>query len=224
MLRPENFFDLADFEHRALFADAEFVWEALTRLPEYLAAKLVAGIHGELAPTAVVKGEVYIGAGTVVEPGAMICGPTIIGRNCQVRQGAYIRGNCLIGDDAVVGHCSEVKGAIFLPGAGAPHFNYVGDAILGRMTNLGAGSIFSNLKLVGDEVIVHAEGKEYRTGLRKFGGAIGDGVQVGCNAVLNPGTLLGRNCLVYPCASVRGYYPANSVIQLIQPSRVGRAR
>ncbi len=221
MLKPEDFFDLQDFEHREIFAQAEFVWDALKVLPAYLKENLRPAVNGEVAPTAVVRGEVFIGEGTVVEPGAMISGPTIIGRGCHIRQGAYIRGNCLIGDKAIVGHCTEVKGSIFLPGASAPHFNYVGDSLLGRKTNMGAGSILSNFKLTGDEIVVEVEGKSYPTGLRKFGGAVGDKTQVGCNAVLNPGCILGPGCLVYPCASVRGYHPANAVIKLRQGSEIG---
>ncbi len=219
MLRPEDFFDLEGCEHRAVFDGAEYVWEPLKRLQEYLKETLRPEIKGQVAETAVVQEDVFIGEGTIVEPGAMIMGPTIIGRNCQIRQGAYIRGVCLIGDGAVVGHCTEVKGSILLPKAGAPHFNYVGDSILGAKANLGAGSILSNFKLTGEEVVVQAGGESYRTGMRKFGGAVGDGTQIGCNAVLNPGCLLGRKCIVYPCASVRGYYAAGSVIRPNRPMR-----
>lgn len=224
MLKPEDFFQFGDFEHSQLFAGAEYVWEPLKRLKEYLQEIVRPEIRGEVAPTAVVQGEVFIGEGTVVEPGAFISGPTYIGRNCHIRQGAYIRGVCLIGDGATVGHCTEVKGAIFLPGAGAPHFNYVGDSILGRKCNMGAGSILSNFKLTGDQVVVQIDGAKYPTGLRKFGGVIGDGTQVGCNAVLNPGTLLGPGCLVYPCASVRGYHGAGSVVKLVQQRDIKQRR
>jgi len=213
MLKSEDFFDLEGFEHQGLFQSAEYPWEPLKRLKSYLKAVLRPAVKGEVAPGAVVQGEVFIGEGTIVEPGAMIIGPALIGRGCQIRQGAYVRGFCIIGDGSVVGHCTEVKASIFLPGAGAPHFNYVGDSILGGKTNLGAGSILSNLKLTGEEISIEIEGKSYPTGMRKLGAIIGDGAQIGCNAVLNPGTLLGRECLVYPCASVKGYHPADSIIR-----------
>jgi len=227
MLRPEDFFALEGFAHGRLF-EVEFAWEPLKKLEDYLRLALRGGegeipgpeIRGEVAPTAVVKGEVFLGEGSVVEPGAMIVGPTVIGRGCQIRQGAYIRAGNLIGEGAVVGHCTEVKASILLPGASAPHFNYVGDSIVGRGVNLGAGSILSNFKLTGEEIVVELEGKTYPTGLRKFGAVVGDGSQIGCNAVLNPGCLLGPRCLVYPCASVRGCYPADSVVKVRQQSEI----
>jgi NDP-sugar pyrophosphorylase family protein len=213
MLQPANFFDFKDFEHQEIFESVEYVWEVLRRLEDYLKQALKPGINGKVAPNVVIADNVFIGEGTVVEPGAYIMGPTIIGRDCQIRQGAYLRGNVMVGDGGVVGHCTEVKHSILLPGAGAPHFNYVGDSIIGRKANLGAGSILSNFKLTGDNVIVNIEGQNIRTGLRKFGGIIGDGTQIGCNAVMNPGTLLGPDCIVYPCASVRGYHPGKSIIR-----------
>jgi UDP-N-acetylglucosamine diphosphorylase / glucose-1-phosphate thymidylyltransferase / UDP-N-acetylgalactosamine diphosphorylase / glucosamine-1-phosphate N-acetyltransferase / galactosamine-1-phosphate N-acetyltransferase len=224
MLQPDYFFDLTDFEHRALFADTEYVWDALKRLPKYLEDNLQPGVHCTLPPGVVVGEDVFIGAGTIVEPQTYIMGPTIIGPGCHIRQGAYIRGNVLVGDEAIVGHCTEVKGSILLPRAAAPHFNYVGDAIIGRRANMGAGSILSNFKLTGDEIVVEVDGKQIPTGLNKFGGVLGDGTQIGCNAVLNPGTMLGPRCIVYPGASVRGYYPAETVIKLRQANEVAERK
>ena len=158
--------------------------------------------------------QIQLGTGTVVEPGALIKGPTIIGRHTEVRQGAYIRGKCIVGDRCVVGHTTEMKGSVLMDGAKAGHFAYIGDSILGRNTNLGAGTKLANLKLKGDTVHIPFEGLLVDTGLRKFGAIIGDDTEIGCNAVTNPGTLLGRRSAVFPTVSVRaGYYTANSVIR-----------
>ena len=151
-LSPSAFFDLSDYAHADLFRNATFVWEAFHRIQPYLAS-VVGGrgrhIAGTVAPGAFLgPGDILIGPDTVVEPGAYIAGPTIIGAGCEIRHGAYVRGNVIIGDGCVVGNASEVKNSIFLPGAHAPHFNYVGDCILGRRVNLGAGTKLSNLTLV----------------------------------------------------------------------------
>jgi carbonic anhydrase/acetyltransferase-like protein (isoleucine patch superfamily) len=157
--------------------------------------------------------DIFVGPGSIVEPGALIKGPTIIGAHCEIRQGAYIRGHCLVGDRCVVGHTTEIKHAVMLDGAKAGHFAYIGDSILGNNTNLGAGTKLANLKIVDTPVSVKVDGERYDTGLRKFGAVIGDKTETGCNSVTNPGTLLGRQCLVYPAVSVRsGYYRDRSVI------------
>ncbi len=158
-------------------------------------------------------GDIQIGKGTVIEPGALIKGPTIIGDHTEVRQGAYVRGNCLIGDRCIVGHTTEMKSAIMLNDAKAGHFAYIGDSILGNAVNLGAGTKLANLKIVDFEMVIRVEGKEYKTGLRKLGAILGDNVQTGCNSVTSPGTLLGKNSLVYPCVNVSGgYHPNRSII------------
>jgi acetyltransferase-like isoleucine patch superfamily enzyme len=154
---------------------------------------------------------ICIGEGTVVEPGALIKGPTMIGNHTEVRQGAYVRGNCLVGNRCVVGHATEVKTAILLDGAKAGHFAYIGDSILGNDVNLGAGTKLANLKIVDVEMKVRVEEQVYDTGLRKLGAILGDHVEIGCNAVTSPGTLLGKGSLVYPCINVPGgYYPKES--------------
>lgn len=196
MTSPSEFFDLTGFAHCELFDGVEHVWEALDRLPGYFAAYRDWQVLGEVRPGAVVLGDVFIGRGTVVEPCAYIIGPAIIGENCEIRHGAYLRGNALIGDGCVVGHCTEVKSAILLPGAKAPHFNYVGDSILGRGVNLGAGTICANLRLDWQEVIVRFGGKTFPTGRQKLGAIIGDLAQTTCNTVLNPGTLIAKGALV----------------------------
>jgi NDP-sugar pyrophosphorylase family protein len=171
---------------------------------------------------AFVTGQVFIGEGTVVEPGACLFGPAYIGRNCVVRSGAYVRGEVLAGDGCVLGHASEFKNCVLMDGAQCPHFNYVGDSILGFHSHLGAGVIVSNLKVTRDEIVVRLDDRTYPTGLRKFGVILGDRAEIGCNAVLNPGTLIGPRTLAYPLTSLRGYYPPDSVIKLRQTVEVVR--
>jgi NDP-sugar pyrophosphorylase family protein len=202
----QDFFDLQSYSHRALFANTTFVWEALKRLKSYLAGLSLGKIEVEIPLGAFLINpeSISIGKGSVVEPGAYIKGPCVIGERCSIRQGAYIRGDLVTGNDCVIGHTTELKHAIFLDGVHAAHFAYVGDSILGQRVNLGAGTKCANLRLDGQEVIVHHEGRRYATGMRKFGAILGDGAQTGCNAVTNPGTLFGPGVLCYPCLNVGG--------------------
>jgi len=147
----------------------------------------------------------------VVEPGALIKGPAIIGKNCQIRHNAYIRENVIIGDDCVVGNASELKNALLFNGVQVPHYNYVGDSILGHKAHLGAGAKISNVKLFPGNIEVEVDGVPRDTGLRKFGALLGDGAEAGCNAVLNPGSILGRGAVVYPNVFWRGILPANTI-------------
>jgi UDP-N-acetylglucosamine diphosphorylase / glucose-1-phosphate thymidylyltransferase / UDP-N-acetylgalactosamine diphosphorylase / glucosamine-1-phosphate N-acetyltransferase / galactosamine-1-phosphate N-acetyltransferase len=157
---------------------------------------------------------IIIGEGTVIETGAYIQGPALIGQQTEVRQGAYLRGGCLVGDRCVVGHVTEMKNSIMLPGAKAGHFAYIGDSILGKDCNLGAGTKLANLKLIRGNIRVKGSDRTYDTGLRKFGVIMGDGTETGCNSVTSPGTLLGPKCLVAPNVTVKaGYYPRQTVIR-----------
>ncbi|RMD54793.1 MAG: glucose-1-phosphate thymidylyltransferase, partial [Nitrospirae bacterium] len=156
---------------------------------------------------------IYIGEGSVIEPGALIKGPVIIGNNTEVRQGAYIRGYSIVGDGCVVGHTTEMKNAIMLNGAKAGHFAYIGDSLLGNNVNLGAGTKLANFRFDGKDVILKIDGESYNTGLRKFGAILGDGVQIGCNTVTNPGAIIGKNSKVFPNTTVQpGFYPDSSKI------------
>ena len=215
-LSPQHFFQLDEGPLSPLFAQVDLVWEALAQLGAFMDA-LVGGrghqVLGKVMPGAYLEpdGDIYIGPGAVVEPGAYIAGPAWIGPKAQVRHGAYLRGQVFIAAGSLVGHATEVKHSILLPGAHAPHFNYVGDSILGRGVNLGAGTKLSNL------TVVSVKDQVFDTGLAKLGAILGDGVQTGCNSVLNPGTLMGPGCLVYANASVpKGYYPAQTIIKLRQ--------
>jgi NDP-sugar pyrophosphorylase family protein len=211
--RPADLFDLAGCSHAALFDGVDAAWEALgARLVDYIGDTIRPGVRGQVHSGAYLIGDdIEIAEGAVVEPGAYIAGPAIIGPGTQVRHGAYIRGNVLVGAGCVVGHATEAKSSVFLDGAKAGHFAYVGDSILGRGANLGAGTKLANFKLTADEVVLRDGDRRIPTGMRKLGAICGDGCQTGCNSVTSPGTILGRGTFVYPCVSVRAaIYPARS--------------
>jgi len=214
-LRIENFFDLAEFQHATLFKAFQFPWEVLAAISDYLDQQPLGQINVDIPEGVHLHSPelITIGEGSVVEPGAYIRGPCIIGKNSSIRQGAYIRGNVIVGDRCVVGHATEAKNTIFLNGAQAGHFAYLGDSILGVKCNVGAGTKCANLKLDWKEVIVKLEGRPIPTDLRKFGAILGDYVQVGCNAVSNPGTLVGPHSRCYPCINFGGVIPPHSIVK-----------
>jgi NDP-sugar pyrophosphorylase family protein len=212
MFKPADLFDLTQTEHAALFDGCDFAWDALKKIKDYLAGKPKQN-PARRFPGASIGANVFIGEGTVVEPGALIKGAAIIGRNCQIRHNAYLRENVIIGDDCVIGNASELKNAFLFNGAQVPHYNYVGDSILGCKAHLGAGVKISNVKLLPGNVTVEVDGVPQDTGLRKFGALLGDGAQVGCNAVLNPGSILGRGAVIYPNVFWRGILPANMIVK-----------
>jgi UDP-N-acetylglucosamine diphosphorylase / glucose-1-phosphate thymidylyltransferase / UDP-N-acetylgalactosamine diphosphorylase / glucosamine-1-phosphate N-acetyltransferase / galactosamine-1-phosphate N-acetyltransferase len=193
-----DFFDLSRTAHAVLFTDDEPVWAVLGKLGDYLKRELVPGNQARCIGHPVIGDMVHLGEGTVVEPGAYIEGPAWIGKNCRIRQGAYLRANVIAGDGCVLGNSSEFKNCLLFDGAEVPHFNYVGDSVLGHKAHLGAGVICSNLRSDKAEVKVFWRGGRFSTGLRKFGALVGDGVEVGCQAVLNPGSLLGPGAIVHP--------------------------
>jgi NDP-sugar pyrophosphorylase family protein len=180
----------------------------------YHDGKLLIGASVIMAGTILTGDHIRIGKGVLIEPGALIKSPTIIGDQTEVRHGAYIRGNCLIGRNCVVGHVTEVKNSIFLDGAKAGHFAYLGDSILGNQVNLGAGTKLANLRFIKGEIAVSTPGGQVKTGLRKLGAILGDHAQTGCNSVTNPGTLLGKKSMVIPNTTVpSGYHGDNSLIR-----------
>ena len=213
MFRPADLFDLSQTEHAALFEGCKYAWEALRKLEKYLKSNLHPELRNHCDGVAFIGKEVFIGEGTMVEDGAMIKGPAIIGRNCQIRHNAYIREHVIVGDNCVVGNACELKHSFLFNHASAPHFNYVGDSILGHKAHLGAGVKISNVKLLEGNVLVEVNGKPVDTGLRKFGALIGDGAEVGCNAVLNPGSIIGRASVVYPNTNWRGVLPPNNIVK-----------
>lgn len=187
-------------------------WEVLARIDAFLAS-LVDRRDGSVHPTAVVEGPVFLAEGAEIGPHALVQGPCWIGEGAQVGHGAYLRGWVVMAPGAKVLHASEVKRSLLLADARAPHFNYVGDSVLGSGVNLGAGVKLANFKAFGTPI--QADGRE--TGLRKFGAAVGDDVSIGCNAVLAPGTLVGPGSIIYHGATVRGSVPARTVVKLKQP-------
>jgi len=213
----DRFFDLSDFEHAAVFEGCERAWDVLHHIAAYVRERAEMDVRGTVEEGAHIIGNVTIGEGTVVESGAYVRGPAIIGRDCQIRTGAYIRGDVLAGDGCIIGNASEMKNTLLLNGAMAPHYNYCGDSVLGNRCNLGAGTKLSNWKIAADKTVRLKNGDAMiDTGLTKFGALLGDDAQTGCNSVLNPGTVLGRNVLVYACAAVRGYIPHNTIVKLRQ--------
>jgi NDP-sugar pyrophosphorylase family protein len=213
MLKTEDLFDLKQTEHSSIFEGCEFPWEVLKKIGDYILARVKPELHNRCEGVAYIGDRVFIGKGTIVEDGAMIKGPAIIGCNCQIRHNAYIRENVIIGNDCVIGNSCELKNSLLFNGCEVPHFNYVGDSILGYKAHLGAGVKISNLKLVKGNIIIEIDGKKIDTGLRKFGALIGDNAQIGCNAVLNPGSIIGRNAVIYPCVNWRGVLPADHVVK-----------
>jgi NDP-sugar pyrophosphorylase family protein len=211
MFKPQDLFDLSQTEHTAIFDDCQYAWEVLGRIGDYIKANVHPGLHNKCKGRAWVGNEVFIGEGTELEDGVMIKGPAIIGRNCQIRHNAYLRENVIIGDDCVVGNSTELKNALLLNHCEAPHYNYVGDSILGYKAHLGAGVKISNLKVTHGNVVIEHDGQRIETGLRKFGALIGDRTEIGCNAVLNPGSILGKDTLVYPNVNWRGVLPSGHI-------------
>jgi NDP-sugar pyrophosphorylase family protein len=211
MFRPTELFDLHQTDHAPLFEGCEYAWDALKKLAAYLKANLRPALHNRCEGEVYIGKDVFIGEGTVVEDGAMIKGPAIIGKHCEIRHNAYIRGEVIIGDNCVIGNSCEFKSCLLFNGAKAPHFSYVGNSILGHLAHLGAGVKISNVKLMPGNVMVDARGRPLDTGLRKFGALLGDHTDIGCNSVLNPGSIIGRGSVIYPCANWRGILPANSI-------------
>jgi NDP-sugar pyrophosphorylase family protein len=220
MFQPADLFDLSQTEHAALFQGCAYAWEALKQLEDYIKTSLRPSLKNRSEGAAFIGDNVSIGEGTVVEDGAMIKGPAIIGRNCQIRHNAYIREHVLIGDDCVVGNSSEVKNSLLFNNAVVPHFNYVGDSILGFKAHLGAGVKISNVRLMPGNVTVEMDGKPFDTGLRKFGALVGDSAEIGCNAVLNPGSIIGIGSVIYPNTNWRGILPANMLVKNMAPQQV----
>ncbi len=225
MVSPELFFSLQRYAHKALWKEGEPVWSALSSLSDYLNGcalgkieiKIPKGVHLENPES------ISIGKGTVIEPGVYIKGPCVIGKKCVIRHGAYLRESVVIGDFCAIGHSAELKHSILLDSANATHFVYVGDSILGNSVNLAAGVKCANVRLDKREVRFAFEGKKYETGLKKAGAILGDGVQIGCNCVLNPGTLVGKECVSYPLQNLSGYIPSRSLMKSGTIESLGRS-
>lgn len=214
-ISPQKFFELSEFKHRDVFDGVEFPWEILLNLNEFIQSVINPSIDCEIEEGVIIDGEeVEIGEGTTISPPVHISAPCIIGEGVQIRPGAYIRGSVIVGEGSVVGHSTEVKNALLMNSVEVPHFNYIGDSVLGNRAHTGAGVILSNYKISPDKSVMVKVGDEvYNTGLRKFGAVLGDDVQVGCNSVLNPGTVIGKRSIIYALCNISGYIEEDRIVK-----------
>lgn len=208
LVKTKDLFDCRTPLVQSLFEEAEYPWEMLPKIKEYIKSLIASGLPDY---TEIYDG-VFVGENVKIASTATIEAPAIIGAGTEIRPGAYLRGNVICGENCVIGNSSELKNCVLLEHVQVPHYNYVGDSVLGNNAHMGAGSICSNLKSDGKSVVIHGD-IDYATGLRKIGGILGDGADVGCGCVLNPGTVIGKNTSVYPLTSLRGVYPADSIVK-----------
>lgn len=207
-LMIKNLFDLDKTIAKDLFEGAVYPWEVLPKIKEFI-VKLGNTLDPEIYEK---RGEnIWVAKSAKVAPSAYLGGPIIICENAEIRHCAFIRGSAIVGAGAVVGNSTELKNAVLFDGVQVPHYNYVGDSILGYKAHTGAGAITSNLKSDKKLVTVMCDGEKVETGVKKFGAMLGDFADIGCNSVLNPGTVVGRGTRVYPLSMVRGYVPEHSI-------------
>ena len=204
-----DLFDLTHTRAAKMLAACEYPWEALSKIGETV---LAIGQGLELSDYDHPAEDVWIAKTATVAATASIAGPCVIGEKTEVRPGAFIRGNVLVGDGAVVGNSCELKNCILFDEVQIPHYNYVGDSVLGYKAHMGAGAVTSNVKGDKKNVVVHGE-RDYENGRTKFGAMLGDFAEIGCNSVLNPGTIIGRDSQVYPLSSVRGVVKARHIVK-----------
>ena len=210
MLKTQALFDLSHSLAAPLLEKTEYPWEALGGISDYILE-----LGKTLSPEEYdhPAEDVWIAKDATVFPSAYVKGPCIIGHKTEVRHCAFIRGNALVGENCVVGNSTELKNVILFDNVQVPHYNYVGDSILGYKAHMGAGSITSNVKSDKTLVVVKDGVEQIETGRKKFGAMLGDRVEVGCNSVLNPGTVIGPDSNVYPVSCVRGVIPPNSIFK-----------
>ena len=210
-IKTDKLFDTKNTILEEVFNSAEYPWEILPKIKDIIANLLNNPPDGYT----LYKEGVLVGKNVKISETATINAPSIICDNTEIRHCAFIRGNAIILQNCVIGNSTELKNAILLNNAQVPHFNYVGDSILGNFAHMGAGAICSNLKADKKTVIVKSSNFGINSNLRKFGAIIGDYADVGCNSVLNPGTVIGKNTRVYPLTSIRGVIPENSIVKSI---------
>ncbi len=203
-----NLYNLSETIAAGLFQGLTYPWEALPEISKFICKLGETLDKGKFEQRGK---DIWVAKTAKVAPTASINGPAIIDEEAEIRHCAFIRGNAIVGKGAVVGNSTELKNVVLFNKVQVPHYNYVGDAILGYKAHMGAGSITSNVKSDKTLVVVKGSGEEIATGLKKFGAMLGDEVEVGCNSVLNPGTVVGRNTNIYPLSMVRGVVPANSI-------------
>lgn len=204
----QNLFNLEETNAKQIFENCTYPWEVLPKIKDFI---LELGNTLDLEKYNKIGENVWIAKSAIIAPTAYIGGPAIIGENTEVRHCAFIRGNALVGDNCVIGNSTELKNVILFNNVQVPHYNYVGDSILGYHSHLGAGSITSNVKSDKKLVVVKNGDKYVETGLKKFGSMVGDNVEVGCGSILNPGSVIGRNTNIYPLSCVRGVIAENSI-------------
>ena len=204
----KNLYDLDNTIAKELLESVTYPWEALAQINDFI---LKIGPTLDKEKYEKVGEDVWIAKSATVAPTAYIKGPAIIGENAEIRHCAFIRGKAIVGENAVVGNSTELKNVILFNRVQVPHYNYVGDSILGYKSHMGAGSITSNVKSDKKLVVVKDGIEKIETGIKKFGAMLGDNVEIGCGSVLNPGTVVGRNTNIYPLSSVRGVVPENSI-------------
>lgn len=207
-LLADNLFDYSKTIAKPLLESVDYPWEALPKIKDFI-IELGKTLDPEIYEQ---RGEnIWVAKSATVFPSAYLGGPLIICEDAEVRHCAFIRGSAIVGKGAVVGNSTELKNSILFDGVQVPHYNYIGDSILGYKAHTGAGTITSNLKSDKSLVTVLCDDDKIETGVKKFGAMLGDHVEVGCNSVLNPGSVVGRNTNVYPLSFVRGYVPENSI-------------
>ena len=208
LVKTKELFDCSVPYLTSLFDECEYPWQMLPKINELAQMLINEGIEGYT----LYKEGVLIGKNVKISQNATIEAPTVIGSGTEIRPGAYIRGGVITGESCVIGNSTELKNCILLNNVQAPHYNYIGDSVLGNGAHTGAGVICSNLKSDKSNVVIHGDA-DYPTGLRKVGAFIGDGADIGCNSVLNPGSVIGKCTAVYPLTSLRGVYPAGCVVK-----------
>ncbi|NCB92055.1 MAG: UDP-N-acetylglucosamine pyrophosphorylase [Clostridia bacterium] len=209
----KNLYDLNETIAKDLFEGKEYPWELLPLIKDFI---IKLGNTLDMNDYDKIGEDIWVAKSAKVAPSASLNGPCIIGKEAEVRQCAFIRGNAIVGEGAVVGNSTELKNVILFNKVQVPHYNYVGDSILGYKAHMGAGSITSNVKSDKKLVVVHGQDFAIETGMKKFGAMLGDNVEVGCNSVLNPGTVVGRNSNIYPLSCVRGVVPEKSIFKNLQ--------
>ena len=208
MLKTKDLYDLSHTKAATLLENTVYPWEALAKIKEFI---LEIGPQLPKDEYDEVSENVWIAKDAVIYPNNYIGSPCIIGHKTEVRPGAFVRGSALVGDNCVVGNSTELKNVILFDNVQVPHYNYVGDSILGYRSHMGAGSITSNVKSDKLLVVVKYGEEKIETGLKKIGAMLGDRVEVGCNSVLNPGTVIGRDSNIYPTSCVRGTVPEKCI-------------
>ncbi len=207
-VKTSDLFESVPEHLKPFFDQTTYPWELLPEIKNIVKTFLENGLEGY---TVYAEG-ILIGENVKIHPNAVIEAPAIIGAGTELRPGAFLRGNVICGEGCVIGNSTELKNCILMDRVQVPHYNYVGDSILGYRAHMGAGSICSNLKSDGKNVVIRGE-KSIETGLRKIGGILADYADIGCGSVLNPGTVIGKNTSVYPLTSLRGVYPENSIVK-----------